>query len=616
MRKIVGGPWAHNAVGSRPARRHDTFAPMVMIHRIAAIAACVTAIPVLHAQHPADAIRVNLVGYLPDAPKVAVVCALSERAVPTFEVVDTAGTRVFGPAPAAETGAFAACAHTWRLDFSRLRRPGKYRVRAGGLTSPDVRIAPDVWNGLADVPLRYMREQRSGYNPVFNATVHRNDGVIVDHPTRAGERIDAMGGWADASDYLQYVTTSATATYQMLQAFRDHPRAFGDTKQADGRDGVNGLADVLDEARHGLEWLLKMFPDDSLMLNQLGDDRDHMFADTPPTDSSDYGWGKGGARPLYPCTGIPQGLLRYQNRSTGYASTAGKMAAAFALGAQTFATRDAPFAARLRARAVKAFALGEKYPGACQGAPARGPYFYEEEDWADDMELGAAALRALTGEARYAARGVTFARQAPVKPWQGADTASHYQWYPFHNLGHHELWRTGAARAELAGYYRAGLAKVAARAGNGFRVGIPFIWCSNDLMASLAVQATLYRRMSGDTTFRELEQAAIDWLFGVNPWGISMVIGIPAAGGSPRDPHSDVTRLAKIPLDGGLVDGPVYSSIYKNLLGIYLSRPDALAPYNTGFIVYHDDRGDYSTNEPIMDGTANVLYLLSTLARP
>ena len=38
------------------------------------------------------------------------------------------------------------------------------------------------------------------------------------------------------------------------------------------------------------------------------------------------------------------------------------------------------------------------------------------------------------------------------------------------------------------------------------------------------------------------------------------------------------------------------------------------APFNVGHIVYHDDVGDYSTNEPIMDGTANLAYLLSALA--
>src|SRR5207247_2017328 len=83
---------------------------------------------------------------------------------------------------------------------------------------------------------------------------------------------------------------------------------------------------------------------------------------------------------------------------TGLASTAGKYAAAFALGAALFRERDSTFARRLEGRARAAYALGAAHPGVCQTAPARAPYFYEEDDWADDMELGAAELYALTRE--------------------------------------------------------------------------------------------------------------------------------------------------------------------------------------------------------------------------
>jgi hypothetical protein len=170
-------------------------------------------------------------------------------------------------------------------------------------------------------------------------------------------------------------------------------------------------------------------------------------------------------------------------------------------------------------------------------------------------------------------------------------------------------------RATLVSYYRRGLDAVVRRANNGFRVGVPFIWCSNNLMISFATQAMLYRRMTGDTRFREYEQAAIDWLFGVNPWGVSMVIGYPNDGTWARDPHSaHASKLGVHVLLGGLLDGPVYRSIYQNLRGIHLAQPDELERFNTGFIVYHDDIGDYSTNEPIMDGTASLVYLLSGLA--
>ena len=257
------------------------------------------------------AIRVNQLGYRPDAPKVAVVCALEPQVIATFRVVDERDRTVFGPSAADPAGSFGPCAATYRLDFSTLERAGVYRIVAGGTCSLPVRIADDVYRGAADSLLAYLREQRSGYNPVFRDSVHQHtDGVLVDHPTRSGEFIPVSGGWADASDYLQYGATTAHATTMLLLAYRDHPEAFADRFQANGLPGANGIPDVLDEARWGLAWLVKMYPEDDLLLNQLGDDRDHAVWDLPINDSSDYGWGRGGRRPVYPCTGKPQGTVR------------------------------------------------------------------------------------------------------------------------------------------------------------------------------------------------------------------------------------------------------------------------------------------------------------------
>jgi hypothetical protein len=135
-------------------------------------------------------------------------------------------------------------------------------------------------------------------------------------------------------------------------------------------------------------------------------------------------------------------------------------------------------------------------------------------------------------------------------------------------------------------------------------------------MASFATQAYLYRRMTGDNRFREHEAAALDWLLGANPWGVSMIIGLPGHGNFSRDPHAVITSKMGLQLTGGMLDGPVYRSIYGSLKGISLHNPDEYAPFNTGFIVYHDDVGDYSTNEPIMDGTANLTYLFAAMTRP
>ncbi|MFL5468475.1 MAG: glycoside hydrolase family 9 protein [Gemmatimonadaceae bacterium] len=563
---------------------------------------------------PAAAIRINQLGYLPDAPKIAVFCALGKSELRSFTVTDAAGRQILQRSPLAAKP-FGPCITNYRLDFSSVKGTGDYHISAGGITSPLVRIRDNVYAGAADTLLYYMREQRSGFNPLFKTVVHTHDGIVVDDHVRAGKFVPVTGGWADASDYLQYVMTSANATFVMLMAYRDHPNAFADQFDSRGLPERNGIPDVLDEARHGLEWLVRMFPSDSEMYNQLGDDRDHTYWDLPPTDSADYGWGKGKERPIYPCTGKPQGLFKYKNRSDGFASTAGKYASAFALAAAVYKNRDPAFATKLRQRAMAAYTIGKKFPGVCQGAPGRAPYFYEEDNWVDDMELAAAELFSLTRRPDFLRDALDYASREPVTPWMGADTAKHYQWFPWHNNGHHEIWRTAnaAERKIVADYYRKGLAAVVSRADNGFRIGVPFIWCSNNLMTSFATQAYLYRRMTGDSQFREYEQAALDWLFGTNPWGVSMVIGLPHNGLFARDPHSVVAKEMHVELTGALLDGPVYSSIYKNLLGISLHDPDEYAAFNTGFIVYHDDVGDYSTNEPIMDGTANLSYLLAAM---
>ncbi len=115
-------------------------------------------------------------------------------------------------------------------------------------------------------------------------------------------------------DYLQYSTTSANATYHLLMAYRDFPKVFTDEKQANGLDGKNGMADVLDEAKWGLDWLLKMHPKDDWMFNQIADDRDHMGMRIPKEDTQ---YGRGNERPVYFVSGEPQQRGKFMNNTTG-----------------------------------------------------------------------------------------------------------------------------------------------------------------------------------------------------------------------------------------------------------------------------------------------------------
>lgn len=562
-------------------------------------------------------IRINLLGYKPSSPKVAVWCSQQGNTIANFQLVEVlSGKIVFQGKAGKAFGSYGPFAQTYRLDFSPFKDGGKYFLQAGDAVSPEFIISEDVYKGAADFCLRYMRQQRSGFNPFLKDSCHTHDGYTMYGPMPDSTHIDVSGGWHDASDYLQYSATSANATYHLLAAYRDFPKVFGDKHQANGLAGYNGRADVLDEAKWGLDWLLKMHPRDDWMFNQLADDRDHMGMRIPKEDSF---YGKGFERPVYFCSGKPQGLFKYKNRATGTASTAGKFSAAFALGSTVFENVDSGYSTLLGNKSTSAFAFGLKDTGVCQTAPGRAPYFYEEDNWTDDMELAAALTAPVVANDLdtmefYLKHAIGYSQMEPVTPWLGADTAKHYQWYPFINAGHYELSKLYKRkyRLELMDYYKTGIEKVWQKAKqNAFYRGVPFIWCSNNLTTSFAIQCYWYRSVTGDTSYTAFEQANFDWLFGCNPWGTSFVYGLPSWGDTPVDPHSAFTHLKKYPIDGGLVDGPVYGSIYKKLIGITLYEPDEYARFQSDLVVYHDDYGDYSTNEPTMDGTASLIYLLA-----
>jgi hypothetical protein len=402
----------------------------------------------------------------------------------------------------------------------------------------------------------------------------------------------------------------------MLFAYSKNPQVWADEYLANGLPGKNGTPDILDEARWGLEWMVKMNPNDSTFYNQIADDRDHTFLGYPQNDTVDYGWGYGKERPVYPCCGEPYGLRKYKNDSKGLASSVGKFSSSFSLGAKVFEKIDAKFAEVLKAKAANAYKVGKANPGACQTACTISPYYYEEDNWSDDMELAAAEMYLATGEKSYLKDAIEYGRLEPVTPWMGADSAHHYQWYPFMNMGHVllSMEKNERVKAEFLRNMKAGLERVRDRAGdNAFMHGIPFIWCSNNLTTAFITQAMLYRELSGDTQYQEIETAMRDWLFGVNPWGKCMIIALPENGDYPVDPHAPISKMGNYRLDGGVIDGPVYANIYKSLWGIHLRNEDTYARFHN-IAVYHDDYSDYSTNEPTMDGTACLTYFLGCLA--
>ncbi len=566
-------------------------------------------------------IRINQYGYFPQDKKVAIVQA-SEAPKGKFQLVDAeTGTLVYtgkvDKSTAEPWGSFLY----YELDFSEVKTPGRYQITLdkAEIQSSVFQIGTEIYYGTPEDLLAFMRQQRCGYNPFLDLKCHQQDGRSMYGPMPDSTIVDATGGWHDAGDQLKYLITASNATARMLLSYELYPEQFADLTDAFGKPTPNGLPDVLDEARWGLDWIFKLHPTPRQLIHQVADDRDHRGWKMPNEDPSDYGWGPNSYRVAYFANGQPQGLGKYPSEATGLSNLAGRSAAAMALGARVFKAFDAEYAAKCLTAARSLYALGKAREGFQQGNSFGAPYRYSEDTWTDDMEWGAAELYTTTRIELYRTDAIRFARMPNNQTsWMDKDTSLHYRFYPFVNVGHFALYRSvdNRMKAQLATYYREGIEYCLARASQRpFQVGVPFIWCSNHLVSALITQIILYEEMTGDRQYHEALTAHRDWLWGTNPWGTSMFTQMPRTGEYPLDIHTSVWMMTHREVPGGLIDGPLRQDIHDRQLGIAYAEADEFAAMQNGVVVYHDDNGDYATNEPTMDGTADALLMMAHWSR-
>ena len=502
------------------------------------------------------------------------------------------------------------------FDFSAVTEPGNYFIQIDTAQSPLITIGPGAFGNYQEELIRFMQQQRCGYNPYYDVVCHQGDGRIFYAPVSDSTYFDFTGGWHDAGDQLKYLITGSNATARMLLAYELASDRFNDEVDHLGHLHPNGIPDILDEAKWGLDWILKLHPKKDWLIHQIADDRDHRGFKFPHKDPAEYGWGPNSYRAAYFATGKPQGLGKWKSKATGVANLAGRSAAALAMGARIWKQLgiDDAFALRCEQAAKELFQLGQQKEGYQQGNSYGAPYRYNEDTWADDMEWGASELFRLTKDATYLQEAIRYAYQIKDEGWMARDTMVHYQKYPFMNVGHFSLYQVApdSVKSQLADWYRANIEKVLRRGEtNTYGIGVPFLWCSSNLMVNFITQVLLYEKMTGDFQYHAAMLLHRDWLFGRNPWGTSMFTGIPEHGETPLDVHLPPRALLQDTPAGGLIDGPIFRSIHNYLKGLVLNEPDEFAEFQNDFVVYHDDIGDYSTNEPTMDGTADAILMMA-----
>ena len=569
-----------------------------------------------HSQSQEIYIRTNLIGYPSDQPKRALILSKTKLNEEFTLFNDKHQPIKFFKLIPIEKDNWFPFQYYYECRFDEVRKKGSYTIANVDQRIHSEKFVIGDYPAIQESIIHFMQTQRCGFNPFTNEVCHTLDGRSFYGNRPDSSYVDATGGWHDAGDQLKYLITGSNATARMIMAYEWNPSAFEDKVNELGLPQPNGIADVLDEAKWGLDWIHKLHPTKNELIHQVADDRDHLGFKMPHEDEANYGWGKNRYRAAYFANGKPQGLNKYKSEATGVSNVAGRSSAAMAMGYRVWKKipGQQSFAEQCLQDAIELYEMGKSLEGFQQGNSYGAPYRYNERTWADDMEWAAAELYMVTKNKQYLKDAIHYAKMIQTTSWMERDSSAHYEMYPYVNMGHYALWKVSdsVTKKELVGYYKHNLDNILKKGtDNPYGVGHLFIWCSNNLAAAVSTQAMLYERMTGDDQYSDLMQDHVNWLLGLNPWGTSMITGIPAHGEYPMDVHMPFWILNKQIIPGSLVDGPLLSSIHDRMLAIRLNEPDEFAHLQPGHIKYWDDYADYSTNEPTMDGSADLIMLFA-----
>ena len=248
------------------------------------------------ANGPIPAIVVDQFGYPTKSKKVAVIRApevgydASARfepgksyaliALPTGKVVKTAPPAAWHDGRTDQVSGDKA----WWFDFSEVEVPGRYAVvdLERGVRSADFSIGDHVYKDVMKHAVRAFFYQRAGFEkkPEFAGTAwadkasHLGPGQDSEsqpwhegrfsNPFAKSQTRDLRGGWYDAGDFNKYTSWTARYIIVLLRAYEEQPQAFSDDYNIP--ESGNGVPDILDEVKWGLDWLVRMQNADGSLL--------------------------------------------------------------------------------------------------------------------------------------------------------------------------------------------------------------------------------------------------------------------------------------------------------------------------------------------------------------
>ncbi|MBS3944221.1 MAG: glycoside hydrolase family 9 protein, partial [Melioribacter sp.] len=216
--------------------------------------------------------RLNQVGFLTDENKTAIILSNTNLDGLKVEVKNIRTNQAaYSQVLKNNLGPYGNFKFTYSFDFTTVAQTGEFLLEAANRQSLPFAISNNVNKGIAELLLDFFKIQRCGYtNPELHKVCHIADATsIVDGKRTLQQSVDLTGGWHDAGDYVKFLNTTAYSTYILLFAYEFNPQKFGFDRDR------NGSPDILEEAKIGLDWMIRAAYKSDKFITQVQDLRDH-----------------------------------------------------------------------------------------------------------------------------------------------------------------------------------------------------------------------------------------------------------------------------------------------------------------------------------------------------
>lgn len=372
-------------------------------------------------------IRMTQVGFLVSGPKRIILNTQAASPL-SWRVLDAAGSvvAVGESVPAGPDAASGVDVHVINIEAPLAQGDG-YVIDACGQTSRPFAVQPDIYAGLSEDALRYFYHNRIGtpieaqfvqgpewarpesFNPVI-ATCFAGEDMFGNTWPACGHELDVTGSWFDAGDFGVYGVNMGISIWTLQSAYEriEAPDLLEASGWADGRmqlpETGNGVSEILDEARWGLESLLALqIPDGAQVWTAaLGATatRDQALK-LQNIDGSGLVHHKLSGRqwpplPMWPWEDVQERVLYPPSTAATLA-----LAATGAQCARLWAGKDDAFSARCYAAAIRAYDAAKRHPAILASNNFDGSGGYTDDTLGDEFAWAAAELYITTGDPAY-----------------------------------------------------------------------------------------------------------------------------------------------------------------------------------------------------------------------